>query len=113
MLQSPCLMLENTREWGWDGGVLLRLQSQEETSRDKNLSRGQKGQFYMERMDWVGSGPSQAARGCGWPADTGGVLPMAGCRLLPTLPRHQCEEETQAVASSDSRQGRAASQLPL
>lgn len=36
--------------------------------------------------------------------------PPARC---PRFPRHQCEEETQAVASSDSRQGRAASQLPL
>ena len=36
--------------------------------------------------------------------------PAACC---PRFPRHQCEEETQAVASSDSRQGRAASQLPL
>lgn len=34
-------------------------------------------------------------------------------RPLPTLPQAQCEEEMQAVASSDSRQGRAASQLPL
>lgn len=36
-------------------------------------------------------------------------------RLLPTLPfpRHQCEEEMRAVSSSDSRQGRATSQLPL
>jgi hypothetical protein len=85
-LQSPCLTtLENTGEWGWNGaglGALLRLQSQE-TSRDKNLFQGLKGQFYVER---VGSGPSQAARGCGWPADTGGVLPVAACRLLPTLP---------------------------
>ena len=59
-------MLENT------GGVgaLLRSQSQE-TSRDMNLFQGLKGQFYVER---AGSGPSQAARGCGRPVDAGGVL---------------------------------------
>jgi hypothetical protein len=40
---------------------------------------------------------------------------VASRRLLPTLPfpKHQHEEEMQAVASSDSRLCRAASQLPL
>ena len=32
-------------------------------------------------------GPSQAARGCGWPAGTGGVLTAVPARPLPTLPQ--------------------------
>lgn len=38
----------------------------------------------------VGSGlcgPSEAARACGWPAGTVGVLLVVPTRLLPTLPK--------------------------
>lgn len=36
----------------------------------------------------VGGGlwAQSSSKGHGWPAGTGGVLPVAACRLLPTLP---------------------------
>lgn len=71
--------------WGLGLGLgpFLRSQSLEKTSGDVSLFLGPKGQFCMQP---VGSRPGQAARGRGWPVGTGGVLPVAGCRLLPTLP---------------------------
>lgn len=55
---------------------------------------------------WVGPVRQQGA-------EAGLQAREGSSRCCPRFLRHQCEEEMQAVASSDSRQGWAASQLPF
>lgn len=62
---------------------------------------GNKPRQHGEWAVWAQAG-SEGAQ----PAGTGGSSRQCPPAPLPTrFPRHQCEEETQAVASSDSRQG--------